>query len=74
MKKQFKVYMHGDSNDGEYYNEECELGLDENSNEYKNNFKRFTYEVQLDVEVDTKTCIPQIIGVKGVKLEKPVLF
>lgn len=74
MKKQFKVYLHGDSDDAEYYNEECELGLDKNSKEFKDNFHRFTYEVSLDVEIDTETCKPQIIGIKGVKLEKPVNF
>jgi len=71
-KKQFKCYMHGENSDSQYYNHENELELDENSENYKKNFHRFNYEVELNMEVDTETYKVQIIGVHGVKLEKPV--
>jgi hypothetical protein len=71
MKKRYNAYVHMDKSEAYYYNEEHALGMDEDSEAF-NKFRYSLYEVELNMEVDTDTGESYIIGIEGVKLEKPV--
>lgn len=71
MLKFYKAYMHGDKDDAWEYNETQELGFDTQSDAF-GEFVYSLYEVALDMEVDTDTGEAKILGINGVKLERPV--
>lgn len=64
-----KAYLH--SNKESNYDKAEEFGLDDNK-EFMDNFIYSLYEVELNMEVDVKTGETQILGIAGVKLDKPV--
>ena len=65
----YRNYVHSDK--GSNYDKAREFGLD-NDKEFMDKFAYSLYEIELDMEVDTKTGESWILGIEGVKLEKPV--
>ena len=65
----YKTYLHSDKESN--YDKAREFGLD-NNKEFIDNFVYSLYEVKLSMEVDTKTGECYILGISGIKLEKPV--
>lgn len=65
----YKAYVHSDKESN--YDKAREFGLD-NNKEFMDKFIYSLYEVELNMEVDTKTGEGCILGVNGIKLEKPV--
>lgn len=71
MKKNYKAYLHSRKEDAYEWNVSNQLGFDEESDAFTN-FKYALYEVKLEMEVDMDTGEAWILGIHGVKLEKPV--
>jgi len=68
-KLKYKEYLHGSK--GGNYERARELGLD-TSDEFMRKFAYSLCEVNVDMEVDTKTGETWILGVNGVELKEPV--
>ncbi len=68
-KLKYTAYLHSEKETN--YNNAKKFGLEDNE-EFMNKFIYSLYEVELDMEVDTKTGESWILGIGGVKLEKPV--
>ena len=71
MLRFYKAYLHSEKENGAYYNEEYELGMDEEADAF-GVFRYSLHEVEFDMELDTETGKTRILAVQGVKLERPV--
>lgn len=67
MKTPYLAYLHGDKSSNRGIAEE--LGLSEKASD---DFVYSLYEVEFNMEVDVDTGETWIVGVAGVKLERPV--
>ena len=65
----YKEYLH--SSKDENYERARQFGLEDNET-FMYKFAYSLYEVTFDMEADTKTGESWILGINGVKLEKPV--